>query len=354
MWREVVVDIESSSTLSKRKRISIIILNYNGKRFLKKLFKTLAEQTYKNFEVIFVDNASTDHSVEVLKGLLNGELSKVVNTKIVLNRENLGYCKGNNSGLKHASGEYIVFLNNDTYLSPTWLETLVDAMDSHPCIGACQSRLISASDCGIQCDGFFLDIYGWAQGMIIVGSKSDITNIPFYLCGASMILRRSALEKAGPFDPQLFSGDCDLCWRLRLYGYGLATALKSKCYHYVSMTRKTVVSSVEETLYRHREIVRVLLKNYSAKNIVIRLPRSIMLMFVEAMWLSLRYKTPLHLASFLKAMAWNLRILSDTLVVRSQVQKNRKVSDREIEKRMPRYSVLLTRTWGVKINATKN
>lgn len=323
--------------------VSIIILNYNGSRFLIDLFKSLSNQTFRDFEVIFVDNKSTDNSLQLLNDFLSNKRMKNLRIKIVKNPTNLGYCQGNNVGIRHAEGKYIVFLNNDTYVSQSWLEELVRVMDNHLSIGACQSRLIDIQTGKVQMDGRLLDVYGWSQRLILNRSDLPISIVPFYVSGASIIVKTSALLKIGGFDPELFSGDHDLCWRLRLLGYDTAVALHSICYHYGAVATKMLVSSVKSVYNHDKEIQRVLLKNYSIRNVFKRIPLSIIIMLVEATYLSLEYRNPLYLGSFLQALICNLRKLRDTLIARYQVQNDRKMSDHEIEKKMLHYPVLLTK-----------
>lgn len=328
---------------------SVIIVNYNGARFLKNLFESLANQTFKDFEIIFVDNKSTDNSLQLLQEILSNKFPKNLRVKILKNNKNIGYCKGNNVGLKLANGKYVVFLNNDTYVSKTWLEELVKVMETQPSIGACQSRLIKPQTGNIQADGWFLDVYGWTQGIIFRKNNPAVSRIPFYVSGASMIIRKSALEKAGSFDEELFYGDFDLCWRLRLQGYHVAVALNSVCYHLGSIATKMLFPLFRSVYHHDREILRVILKNYSSRNILKKTPLSVVLTLVEAAYLSLKYKQPVFLSTPLQAVIWNLKMLKNTLMMRYQTQMDRKVFDSEIEKAMIRYPVLLTRKWAVEI-----
>lgn len=330
------------------RKVSVIILNYNGKRFIEKLFNSLAEQTFKNFDVIFVDNGSKDNSVTVLRDLLGKEPLSKLRVKIVSNRTNLGYCKGNNTGLKYTSGDCIVFLNNDTFVAKTWLEELVNAMNTYPSVVVCQSRLLNPIS-KVQADGCFLDKYGHNQGIIIRRNDLEVSRIPFYVSGASMLVRASALNRIGGFDPEIFYGDFDLCWRLRLLGYDMAVALRSICYHYGGGTMKTLVPLPKLIFYRDSEIVRVFLKCYSIMSLMKRLPSFIVMMFIEATHRSYEKKNPLYLLSSFKALHRNLRILKNTVTARQKIQGFRKIPDRGIEDRMAHYSVLLTRMWTVEI-----
>lgn len=334
--------------MSKPKRVSVIVLNYNGEKLILRLLKTLANQTFKDFEIVFVDNNSTDRSLQIVQELLYEDV-KNLDMKIIKNETNLGYCRGNNSGAHYAHGEYIVFLSNDTFLSPTWLEELVKTMDMHPTIAVAQSRLLEAYANSVQNDGLVMDIYGWCESIIV--EKEGIGMIePFSAMGASIIVRSEAFFKSCGFDPELFLGDYDLCWRLRLLGYDVATALKSICYHYGSYTQKRIITEYSGYLHSFREKVRVSIKNHSLGNLLRRIPLTIALMITNSIYMTIKRKNPCFLLASIGALAWNLKYLRNTLMMRERVQRTRKISDFDLEKRMIHYPVLVAdfRRWIIK------
>src|SRR5438105_1777668 len=103
--------------------VSIIILNYNAGNLLSECVRSIFKTTYDNFEVILVDNASKDYSHKKCKT----EFERI---RLIENEQNLGYCEGNNVGVKEAKGDYIVILNPDTIVEPSWLEELLSAYDT--------------------------------------------------------------------------------------------------------------------------------------------------------------------------------------------------------------------------------
>ena len=100
--------------------VSIIILNYNAGKLLLDCVDSVFLSNYKNFEVIVVDNVSTDNSHKKCKETFE----KIV---LIENKRNLGYCKGNNVGIENANGEYIIILNPDTVVEPNWIQKFLDA-----------------------------------------------------------------------------------------------------------------------------------------------------------------------------------------------------------------------------------
>lgn len=327
------------------KRVSIIILNYNGERFIKKLLESIYKQTFRDFEIVFVDNASTDNSIRILCDTLRRVPFKEVKT--ILNEQNLGYCRGNNVGLKHARGEYIVFLNNDTFVSQEWLENLVKALDRHPMIGACQSKILSATTGKVETVGNLLDIYARASP-----SSNQIKGVDilidsfFYPGGASVVVRREVLNKCGGFDEQLFYGDYDLGWRIRLYDYKIATAPESICYHFGSYTVKSLFSLFKQVYYRYRERIYVTIKNYSMSRAIVRVPLSLILIFLESVGLSLKFRKPCIVMP-IKAALWNIGNLKKTMKKRAEVKRKRVVSDDEIEKYLVSYSTFIELIKGI-------
>ncbi|MEM3833375.1 MAG: glycosyltransferase family 2 protein [Thermoprotei archaeon] len=138
--------------------VSVIILNYNGLKYIDKCLKSVLCTDYPNFEVIFVDNASTDESCEYLER----RYSFNPRTKIVKNPENYGFAKGNDVGANHASGKYIVFLNVDTKVDPAWLTKLVSTLELDTSIGAAQAKLLRMDDPGrLDTCGHKLTPYGF-------------------------------------------------------------------------------------------------------------------------------------------------------------------------------------------------
>jgi len=109
--------------MSRKELVSVVTVNYNGKHYLEELFNSLTEQTYENFELIMVDNASEDDSVAFVQ-------DNFPDVKLIENKDNLGFAGGNNSAISSCKGEYIAFINNDTRVDKNWLEELVACMQN--------------------------------------------------------------------------------------------------------------------------------------------------------------------------------------------------------------------------------
>ena len=322
------------------KRVSVLIVNFNGKRFIEKLFSSLLEQTFKDYEIVFVDNASTDNSMEHLNSLLKMKTFEELDVKTIQANKNLGYCRGNNTGMTCAKGDYIVLLNNDAYVSPNWLEELVKVMDNFSNVGACQSKIV-LTEANKNHLGLLLDYYGQSRVLVDLknASLSDyaLIDYSFYPSGASVIIRREAINECGFFDERLFFGDYDLSWRIRLHGYSMATSLKSVCFHLKGFTSgyatKSLIGVLTADYYTYKERTRVLIKNYSLCNLVKRVPLAITLMTFDSVFKSLLHKKP-FVKELINSICWNIANFGDTIKQRCKVQQSRVVTEGAIEEFM--------------------
>src|SRR3989338_3820250 len=120
--------------------ISVIVLNWNGKRYLEKCLSALHNQTYPNVEMILIDNGSSDGSVEFAREHYSNSIHLITCSK------NIGFAAGNNLGIRASKGEYIATLNNDTEADPYWLEELIKGMKVDERIGMCASKIYLSKD----------------------------------------------------------------------------------------------------------------------------------------------------------------------------------------------------------------
>jgi GT2 family glycosyltransferase len=118
-------------------RVAIIILNWNGRRFLEDCLTAVLAQTYPDYEVLLVDNGSDDGSAEWVA-------ERFPSVCLIRNPTNLGFAVGNNQAIRASSSEFIATLNNDTYVEPGWLAELVQVMESEPAVGSCASKILFA------------------------------------------------------------------------------------------------------------------------------------------------------------------------------------------------------------------
>jgi GT2 family glycosyltransferase len=199
---------------------SIIVVNWNCGQYIPDCFASLGRQSFKDFEIIFVDNASTDRSLVLAKNLAR-EL--MLDVKFVEMDSNAGFAGGNNEGLKHCSGRYIALLNTDTIVHPDWLQALVYKIERHQEVGICASKLIVQGENVVDSAGDGYSTFGHAfkrgEGKAPEEFLSD--EYTFGACAGAALYRREMLEKIGLFDEDFFLifEDTDLNFRAQLSGW---------------------------------------------------------------------------------------------------------------------------------------
>lgn len=309
-------------------KVSIITVNFNGKRFLKDFFESLKNSLYSNFDLVFVDNASMDGSVAYVR-------ENWPQVKIIDNQYNAGFSIANNNAAKQTNGEYLFFLNNDTKIHPETVAKLVERMELDPTIGICGCKMMSYDGKEHFHTGIGMDIFGFPT----VNKKT------FYIEGSALIIKRQLFEEIGGFDPQyfMFHEDIDLSWRIWLGGYRVVAIPEAIVYHCVGASAGGAAIKKDEAykstyLRRYlseRNNIRTLLKNYSCVALVLLLPIYFLLNILEITFFLLAFKPKVSLC-YLKSYYWNLKHLRDTVISRRKIQMNRKVSDIEIIKKMHR------------------
>ncbi|MEN8904955.1 MAG: glycosyltransferase family 2 protein [Clostridiales bacterium] len=230
--------------------VSIIIVNWNGKKYLETCLKSLYDQKYKNFEIIFVDNNSIDDSINYVK-------TNFPDIKIILNKKNYGFAKGNNIGLKYCNGEYLLLLNNDTEVHNDFICELVNSMDNEKIAGVCgKVYSLNKRDKKLSTIHKIDPSSGKAIHIIDEVEKREID----YLAGNSMLLKKTVIDKVGFFDSTYFAyyEETDLCARIIKAGYSLFYIPKAYIWH---KEQGTATSSFHK-YYIMRNQIRFVIKNF--------------------------------------------------------------------------------------------
>jgi GT2 family glycosyltransferase len=237
-------------------KVSIIVVNWNGERFLKDCLGALSNQSYTNCEIILVDNGSADASVR-----LSRENFPAV--KIVALKENRGFTGGNAAGLEVARGAYIALVNNDARAEKTWLENLIEPMLRDPTTGICCSKLIFENIQTVNSagDGLTTAGVGFNRGL---GESTVDFNVPepvFGACGAAVLYRRRMLDEIGFLDEDffLYDEDTDLNFRAQLAGWKCIYVPTAVAYHVANATSRRL--SNLHVYYHTRNLEFVWIKN---------------------------------------------------------------------------------------------
>jgi GT2 family glycosyltransferase len=217
--------------------ISVIVVNWNRREMLRACLKSLAAQQGAEFEIIVVDNGSSDGSLEMLEREF-----REIPVKVIRNRENLGFCAANNQGIREARGRYIALLNNDAEAGPGWLAALRRTFDSEPATGMAASKILVWEDPGrIDKAGHLIYPDGQNRGR---GSgepdrgQYDQPGEALWPDGCAAMYKREMLEQIGGFDEDFFAyaDDAELGLRARIAGWRCRYAPDAVVWHHRGST----------------------------------------------------------------------------------------------------------------------
>jgi GT2 family glycosyltransferase len=263
--------------------ISIIILNYNAGQLLLNCVESVFKSRYNNFEVIVVDNASSDKSHLICK-------EKFDKVRLISNEKNLGYCEGNNVGIRNSTGEFVVILNPDTEVEADWLNELLNAYKKNG-EGLYQPKILSLHEKDIlQSTGNMLHLFGFGfardKGVRDDKKRKEIEQIG-YASGTCLFTSLSVLNRLELLDPFLFlyHDDLDLGWRAAQLGIKSFFVPSSVVYHAESYTLKW---SAKKFFWLERNRRYCLLTHYSKETYRKILPSLILVDLL--VWLFYFYK----------------------------------------------------------------
>lgn len=318
--------------------VSIIIVNFNGKTYLKKCLESLSKINYEKYEIIIVDNNSTDGSLESIE-------QSYPNIKIKKLEKNFGFAYPNNRGVELAKGKFILFLNNDTIVDPDFINKLLVPFENDPEVGICQSLLLKPTG-EIDSSGDFIDSIGIAFSSKI---KSKKTHKIFSAKGASMIIKKEIFEKLGGFDEKFFLTfeDVDLGWRTWMLGYKVLISPDSIVHHLGSHTIKKINSDI--SFHGTKNQISMKITNFE----LIESIKSLFLFFLFygtkeiKIWLDYKTKgkTQIHSTNYedvialkpnfkaiFRALIWLLCNMSYLYKKRNSISKTRKYTTKQLKK----------------------
>ena len=318
--------------------VSVIVLNLNGRECLSECIDSVLRSRFVDFELILVDNGSTDSSALAAKA----QYAQDRRVRVIENGVNLGCAGGCNAGIQAARGGILVVLGNDTVVAESWLDHVVPLFASDPGIGAAQGKLVSYWDpVLLDGTGCFIDWHGCPRergGAFLKQSAerdsqttADIEDI--FACGLTcMFLRREAVQRAGAFDDDffVFCEDLDLSWRIRLAGYRIVLVPDCVVRHKRSQTARKYSASTLGWHF-HKNKMSMCLKNMGPVSLLKALPALLLLLGVRSLYGLLVLRSTSEAYSPLKGLLWNLRHLPATLRKRTHIQRSvRRVAEREM------------------------
>lgn len=217
--------------------VAIVILNWNGRMYLERFLPSVIASTYPVLQVVIVDNASTDDSIEYLQ-------QNFPSINIIRLPQNFGYARGYNEGLKQVHADYYILLNSDVEVCPGWIEPVINLMEHDRSVAVCQPKILMYDHKELfeyaGAGGGWLDYLGYpfARGRIFdVCEKDqgqyDTVEPVFWASGAAMFVRASVYHELKGLDEFFFAHqeEIDFCWRVQLAGYKVYACPLSVVYH---------------------------------------------------------------------------------------------------------------------------
>jgi len=304
-------------------KISVIVVNWNGKHFLGECLSALRRQSFRDFETVLVDNGSEDGSVEYVR-------THFSEANALALPDNRGFTGGNIAGYGQTSGELVVLLNNDTEAHPDWLAEIYRASQEYPKAGSFASKMLyfdersRVENCGFDLGiaGATVDLgrdepdgFAWSQPRTVFGG-----------CGGAVGYRRTMLEDIGFLDPEFFMiyEDVDLSFRAQLRGYECVYVPGALVYHHYRATIRKVPS--RQVFYSQRNIEFLYLKNMPLGLIVRSVPQRLAYEVGATIYF---FQTGAG-AAFLRAKLDVVKCLPSILRKRREIQQRKTITNSQM------------------------
>jgi GT2 family glycosyltransferase len=276
---------------------------------------------YPDLQVVVVDNASTDGTAELVE-------QEYPSVKVIRNESNLGFGRANNAGARHASREYLAFLNQDTVVRPGWLARLVTALEAHPEAGLATPKILVLDDpdrinaCGNESHYTGLSFCRGAGQPADSFPQLERVNA---VSGAAFVIRRDVFRDLGGFDDDffLYMEDIDLSWRARLSGFSCLYVPDSIVLHDYDLT-----FGPDKSYYQERNRWLMLLKSLWWRTIALFMPALVLSEVITWSWIVLHDAR--NLDNKAKAYGWILRNWRALAQSRRNVQAQRRITDKEL------------------------
>ncbi len=307
-----------------KQTLTIIIPNWNGEKYLEKCLDSIASSRYETLEIIVVDNGSTNP-------IINLELKKCHYVKVINLQDNLGFSAAVNIGIKQAKGEYIAILNNDTELSPDWVENVISVFEKNSEAMFITSKIRSFANRDLLDDvGDVIlpsgKVYKLGNSERDSGQYNELCLV-FGASGCASVYRREFFEKVGFFDEDFFAylEDIDLSFRASLLGYRCLYVPNAVVYHIGSATTGSRYNKF--TVFHHAQnTINVIVKNYPLRLILRYLPHIVW--YISSM--QAYFLTKGLGWTFFKGIVSGIRMIKKMKIKRRDIMKNRVISDTDL------------------------
>jgi GT2 family glycosyltransferase len=317
--------------------VSAIVVNWNGRRFLEGCLDALNAQDYRPIETIVVDNGSVDGSVDVLE--------RRPDVRLIRNARNLGFAAANNQGLQTAVGEYVLLLNADATLEPTYVSSLVAALRRDPQLGSATGKLLRPADPGtvrvVDSTGHVIFRNDWAANRGENEPDSPAHDRPgevFGVCAAAALYRRAMLDDVTVdgevLDSSFFAylEDVDLDWRAQLRGWRSWYEPAARATHYRGGSGSRLSVEIQRHIFKNR--ILMIIKNERGSSLAWRLPG--ILAFTAAKFTQGMFRSP----TFAGAVGQTIRAMPQAWRRRRQIQARRTAARPALDRWLTPYPYL--------------
>jgi GT2 family glycosyltransferase len=323
-----------------KNNVAVIIPNWNGKKWLEICLNSLFKQTYHAFEIVVVDNGSTDDSISYID-------QHFPQVKVVALRNNKGFAAAINAGVRSVKTDYVAFLNNDTEADPDWLNELMTCAQRNPEIASFCSKLLNYDD-RKKIDGVGIQINEVGQARSIGWEEKDVgqfekERLIFGATGGAALFKREIFLKVGGFDEHYFmySEEVDWAFRAQFLGYKSLYSPKAIIYHKHKATSGKRQDMLE--YWQFKNMYMTIIKNF---------PTSILLSKWRWLKISLVYLNTIFY-QLRSGFVWQPFAVTFSLLVnlpylikeRGRIQKTKKITDHYLEQYLISKPVTF---WGLK------
>ena len=316
--------------------ISLIVSNFNGKKFLSPCLESILREKNNNYEIVFVDDCSSDGSFS----LMTKTYSSRKNISLLKLDKHRGTGAAINAAVKISRGKYLFFLNNDTLLETGWSTKITDLFQKYKKLGVAQAKILRMGADTYDYAGDYIGPFGFlierAQGAVDRGQFDKIANV-FSVKGTAMILRKEVFQKVGMFDEDYIFAleETDLTWRMWLAGYHMIFYPFITVWHAYGTKAKSKEYYVANQInyLGCRNTITTLIKNLETKNLFTILPLNISLWLMLSLLFLIQLKFDRAFYIW-KGIVWNIVFFPLTLRKRRVIQAGRKITDNELFKKV--------------------
>ncbi|MBS3941979.1 MAG: glycosyltransferase family 2 protein [Actinobacteria bacterium] len=318
--------------------VLVVLVTHDGAAWLDRSLVALAEQTYGSFEIVAVDNGSTDSTRDVLLAHLEAD-------QVLVAERDLGFGAAVSMALDArpattaGGAPYVLFLHDDTALAPDALERMVEAMEADPRLAIVgPKQRVWGREHELQSVGWTVDLTGRADSGVDEGEldqgQRDTERRTLYVSTSGMLVRRDVFDELGRFDRRyhLFRDDLDLCWRAWLAGHDVEVIPDAVSVHVAAATnylRLGQTRHIGPRYFAERNTLATLIKNYGPARLLLVLPLYFLVGVAKVFGFLLTRRVS-DAWQTIRSWLWNVLHLRETLRLRREVQASRRRQDSEI------------------------